>query len=160
MSEKAPEYTTEDIQEKATLDLGKNLLIALVDEIRLLKKPWQATGEQEQGAVIERLAKAIDFNVRGAVHILACGNYEIVPGKVEQVVFKDGVKAVIRCNKHIGNVHALAEREGDTVVMIMVDFDTYTGTMCDVNPDPDQPELGLDDHDETGERKHYPQEDE
>lgn len=148
MSEPALEYTPEEVEERARLNLGKNLLKALIEQIRLLERPWQAMPEDQQQAVIDVLAKAINFNVRDAINLITTQNYSAVPGKVESVMFKDGVKAVIKCNKHNQTVHDLADREGESIVIIITDPQAYLESMGEVMPDDNQEPLDLGDPEE------------
>lgn len=63
-----------------TIDtIGKDMLSAMVDELRNQQDVWQKLSEDKQGEVIERLTKRVKSNVQTAVHLIASnGNHTIV----------------------------------------------------------------------------------
>ena len=53
-----------------TIDtIGKDMLSAMVDELRNQQDVWQKLSEDKQGEVIERLTKRVKSNVQTAVHL-------------------------------------------------------------------------------------------
>ena len=50
--------------------VGRDILSALVQEIKLLPKPWVSLSEAKQNDVLDRLRKRVDDNVRMAVHLI------------------------------------------------------------------------------------------
>ncbi len=68
--------------------VGKDLLSALIDEIRTLPEPWHKLSEQKQADIIERCGKRVDYNVKRAVHLIASDGRIVVAGDVDQIVMK------------------------------------------------------------------------
>lgn len=133
-------------EEKAILNMtaqtaGKDLLSALIDEIRTMPDVWQKLSESKQADIIERLAKRVDYTVKRVVHLIASDGRIVVAGDVEQIVIKDGVKAVVKFSKNAPNLHHLYETESSAVLVVVANASDFTGGMDDIKPDPDQQDL-------------------
>lgn len=140
---KPVEFTDEEfaVLNMTAQTIGKDLLSALVDEIRTLPDVWQKLSEQKQSDIIERCTKRVDYNVKRAVHLIASDGRIVVAGDVEQIVIKDGVKAVVKFGKNTANLHHLYESESNAVLVVVANASDFTGGMDDVKPDPDQQDL-------------------
>ena len=62
---------TKDFRAMTAETIGKDLLSALIDELRLLPKPWIQLPQDKQNDVIDRLRKRVETNVGMAVHIIS-----------------------------------------------------------------------------------------
>lgn len=70
--------------------LGKDLLGALVTEIKLLPEPWHKLSKAKQDDIIDRLRKRVESNVKMAVHLLAAEGRVTIAGDLDQITIKDG----------------------------------------------------------------------
>ena len=85
-----------DAREMTAETVGKDLLQALLAELRLLPKPWEQLPQGRQDDVIDRLRRRVETNVKMAVHLLAAQGRIVVAGAMDQITIKDGVKAVVK----------------------------------------------------------------
>ncbi len=141
-----------DFREMTSDTIGKDLLQALVSEIRLLPKPWEALPKAKQDDVIDRLRKRVDYNVKMAVHILAAEGRTVVAGALDQITIKDGVKAVVKFGTNAGNMQELFESAGQDVLVVVANPGAHTSGMDKVQGEADQRamDLGHEYHDNDG----------
>lgn len=123
--------------------IAADLLNALLQEIRLMPKPWEQIGEDEQGETIDRLRKRVCESVRDAVYAISSDQRVTVRATVESVTFKDGIKVVVTMGKHMEGRHDIADATGQDVLMVLADPSAYMVGVHDIKPDPDQNELNL-----------------
>ena len=76
--------------------IGKDLLQALLMELRLLPEPWPKLSKARQDDVIDRLRARVETSIKMAVHLLASEGRTVVAGGLDQITIKDGVKAVVK----------------------------------------------------------------
>ena len=117
---------------------GRDLLEALVLEIKLLQRPWDAMTQAEQDEYIERLRKRVEENVRQAVNKIVSDDQVVMAATVESVTFKDGVKAQLKISKHAIGRHELADCEGSDVIVVIVDPKVYMQGIHEIKGAPDQ----------------------
>ena len=129
--------------------IGKDLLSALIDEIRTLPDVWQKLSQAKQADIIERVSKRVDYNVKRAVHLIASDGRIVVAGDVEQIVIKDEAKAVVKFSKNAENLHQLFDCESKAVLVVVANSSDFTGGMDEVQADPDQTEFDLHDGDKA-----------
>jgi hypothetical protein len=132
--------------------MGKDLLGALVTEIRLLKKPWEKLSENQQNELIERLRNRIGDSIAQAVHILAADGRVVCQGDLDQVTIKDGVKAVVKFSLSQPNLHEMYEAQGKSVLLVVADEKKFTTGMDEVQGESDQRtmDMGHEYHDNDG----------
>lgn len=123
--------------------VGRDLLGALVTEIKLLPDVWQKLSEAKQNSVIDRLRNRVETNVRMAVHCIASEGRTVVTGDMEQITIKDGVKAVIKFGPHTGNLHELYESSGKPVLVVVANAADHTGGMDEIQGENDQRAMDL-----------------
>lgn len=133
----------QDCRAMTAQSMGRDLLHALLAELRLLPKPWEQLAKDKQDDVIERLRKRVDTNVKMAVHLLAADGRTTVAGALEQITIKDGVKAVVKFSALAPNLHELYDVSGKEVLIVVASADDYTGGMDEVVGEDDQRGLDL-----------------
>ena len=96
---------------KATMSMtaasvGKDLLQALIQEIKLLPDVWAKIPKIKQDDVIERLCKRVDTNIKMAVHLLASQGRTVVAGDLEQIAsaMYAAYRAYVQNEDALGNV--------------------------------------------------------
>jgi len=136
--------------------IGKDLLSALVTEIRLLPNVWQKLPKAKQDDVIERLRNRVEENVKMVVFTIASQNRTTVAGSLDKVTIKGNVEAVIKFGINAGNLPELfaaaADQESKTVLVVVADPSAHTQGMDDVRGEDDQRnmDLGHEYHDNDG----------
>jgi ribosome modulation factor len=123
--------------------VGKDLLSALVTELKLLPDVWVKLSKAKQDDIIDRLRDRITSNVGMAVHTLASAGRTVVSGDLDQITIKDGVKAVIKFGANAPSLHELYEASGKAVLVVVASADDHTGGMDEVEGEVDQRGLDL-----------------
>jgi len=62
--------------------VGKDLLSALVAELKLMPEPWQKMPKRKQNDIIDRLRDRVAANVKMAVHLISASGRIVVSGGV------------------------------------------------------------------------------
>ncbi len=142
----------QDFRNMTADTLGKDLLSALVTEIKLLPDPWQKLSKAKQDDIIDRLSARVESNVKMAVHLLAAEGRVTIAGDLDQITIKDGVKAVVKFGTGAANLHELYEVAGKSVLVVVANAADHTGGMSDIQGEDDQRamDLGHEYHDNDG----------
>jgi len=123
--------------------VGKDLLSALVTEIKLLPDVWAKTSQAKQDDVIDRLRRRVEDNVKMAVHLIASEGRVVVAGDLDQITIKDGVKAVVKFSSAAPNLQELYEASGKAVIVVVANPAQYTGGIDKVRGEADQRAMDL-----------------
>lgn len=123
--------------------VGRDLLQALVAEIKLLPDAWVKISEKKQNDIIDRLRNRVASNVGMAVHTLASAGRTVVAGDLDQITIKDGVKAVIKFGANAPSLHELYEAQSKAVLVVVASAEDHTGGMDEVKGTSDQRGLDL-----------------
>lgn len=142
----------QDIRQMTADSIGKDLLQALVTELRLLPKPWDQLPQNKQDDILDRLRARVDTNIKMAVHLLAAQGRTTVVADLDQITRKDGIKAVFKINSNTAGRHELFDSEGKACLIIVADATDHTAGMDDVRGEADQRamDLGHEYHDNDG----------
>ena len=137
--------------------IGRDILQALVQEIKLLPNVWPKLSEAKQNDVIDRLRARVDHNVKMAVHLIASDGRTVVVGDLDQITIKDGVKAVVKFSSAAANLHELYEAGGKSVLVVVAAPDAHTAGMDEVRGEFDQRAMDLgQEYDPDGDGKGMP----
>ncbi|KQQ94966.1 hypothetical protein [Massilia sp. Leaf139] len=112
------------------------MIKAATKHLKTLSKPWIDMKEGEQKSVLATVHRDCREAVRDAVDIIASNARLTFQANVDQVVFKDGVKAVLTLAK--GDwAHSLADAEGGYVTIVIEERSKLLseGDALDVEPD-------------------------
>ncbi|WP_454763321.1 DNA translocase FtsK [Cupriavidus campinensis] len=129
---------------KATMNmtantLGKDLLSALVLEMKMMPDTWVKLSEKKQNDIIDRLRSRVDASVKMAVHLIAANGRTVVQGDLDKITIKDGAQALIKIGKSVAALHELAEAQGQAVLLVLSGGEgQYTGGMDEVRGESDQ----------------------
>lgn len=94
------------------------MIKAATKHLKTLPKPWIDLKEAEQHRVLGTVANDCRQAVKDAIDIIASNGRLTFTAAVDQVVFKDGVKAVLSLAK--GDwAHSLADAEGGYVTIVI-----------------------------------------
>jgi hypothetical protein len=136
---------SQDFRQMTADTVGKDLLGALVQEIKLLPDVWPKLSKVKQDDVIDRLRKRVEENVNMAVFTLAAHDRTVVAGALDQITIKDGVKAVIKFGIKSANLDGLYEAasEGKDVLVVVAGTKEHTSGMNDIKGEDDQRNMDL-----------------
>lgn len=101
-----------------------NVMEAAMKQMRSIEVPWTKMKEADQRKVISEVKEDVVYAILGAVDLICSDNRTRFRAKVDQVTFKDGVKAVLL----MGNdecSHELADAAGGTVLVVIEDPGRY-----------------------------------
>jgi len=132
-----------DIREMTADTIGRDILQALVQEIKLLPDLWVKMPKKKQDDVINRLRSRVDHNVRMAVHLIASDNRTTIVGDLDQVTSKDGIKAVFKISSASKGRHHLFDSVGKACLIVIADADEAVGGMDEVQGESDQRAMDL-----------------
>lgn len=132
-----------DFRAMTAESVGKDLLSALVTELKLLPDVWVKLSKAKQDDIIDRLRNRVASNVGMAVHTLASAGRTVVSGDLDQITIKDGVKAVIKFGANAPSLHELYEASGKAVLVVVASADDHTSGMDEVEGEVDQRGLDL-----------------
>lgn len=135
--------TPQDFRQMTAETVGKDILQALVMELKLLPKPWPEIPKAKQDDIIDRLRGRVETNIKMAVHLLASQGRTVVAGDLDQITIKDGVKAVVKFGSGAANLHELYDVAGKAVLVVVANAADHTGGMGDVTGENDQRGLDL-----------------
>ncbi|HEY1772474.1 MAG TPA: hypothetical protein VGH91_04700 [Gammaproteobacteria bacterium] len=125
--------------DKMTSDTLLGSLMQLVhQELVVMQKPWQAMTEEEQADAIHRIEMSLRQAVTKATKLLASDDRANAMATLEQLVLKDGIKAVLKLPKDTGSTQFLADAVGKSVLVVFIDADAHMSGADAVQPDPNQ----------------------
>lgn len=123
--------------------IGKDLLQALVQELKLMPDTWPKLSKTKQDDIIDRLRDRVANNIRMAVHLLASEGRTVVTGDLDQITIKDGAKAVIKIGRSAESLHELYDAADKAVLIVVSDVGGHLGGMDGVTGEADQRGLDL-----------------
>lgn len=135
MNDAAPEQVTPEIT--SARFLTGDLIKICVEQIRQQQVPWGALPEKEQQKVIDRVTDVCSKAAREAAKIVAGLGRPTVQAEIESVTFKDGIKIVLTMSKSQAERHAIADAQGDGVLLVLPDYAAIAGGEP---PKPDRPD--------------------
>lgn len=91
--------------------VGKDLLSALVLELKMLPDTWVKLSQKKQDDIIDRLRGRVDASVKMATHLIAANGRTVVQGDLDKITIKDGAQALIKIGKSVSALHELAEAQ-------------------------------------------------
>jgi len=119
-----------------------DLMKCVIEQVKVLPKPWDALSENEQRDYLDRVELQVADAVRQAIRIITSQGHNMVPAKVDSVTYKDGCKVVLKAVGGIENTIHLAEAEGQFVNVIIPAAELLNGS-GKPQPEPDQRGLEL-----------------
>lgn len=135
--------THQDPREMTATTVGRDLLSALIQELKLLPEPWHKLSQAKQDDIIDRLRDRVENNVKMAVHLIASEGRTVVQGDLDQVTIKDGAKVVIKIGRGAESLHDLYDSQGKAVLIVVADSQTHTAGMGAVRGESDQRGMDL-----------------
>lgn len=119
--------------------IGKDLLAAMIDELKSAPNSWQKLTKDQQDDVIDRLKRRIAVNITAAVSIIAAKDRPTLTGHVKKVTFADsGVEGQIVLSKNQPGRHDLSDSQGEDVLIVITNPKEFTQTMDDIEGEQEQ----------------------
>ncbi len=118
--------TTEtEVAAKNALDIAREFMLgelmqAAMKQLRSLDKPYLRLPENDQKKIIREVEEDCQKAIKRAVEIIASDDRTRFLATVEQVTFKDGVKAVLTMANTEAS-HELADTAGGSVLVVIED---------------------------------------
>ena len=109
---------TDYIEIGETTLLG-DLMKTVVEQLKVMPKPWEALSERQQQEFLDRIELQVADAVRQTVRIISSHGMINVPCIVDSVTYKDGCKVVLKAVGNIANTIHLAESSGQPVSVII-----------------------------------------
>ena len=134
---------TTDIRNMTADSVGRDLLQALITELKLLPKPWAALTKAKQDDVIDRLRARVENQIKMAVHVLASDGRTTITADLEQVTAKDGIKAQFKISQASQGRHDLFDSVGRACLIVLANAEDHTGGMDDIQGEHDQRAMDL-----------------
>lgn len=138
--------------EVAEATLLGDMIQTCVDELKASKDVWQKLSERDQQDALFRLRCRCESAVRKAITILASADRPTIFATLEQVTVKDGIKAVLKLDKHDPQRHELTDATGRQVLIVVQAAEQHLGGEGP-KPDADQKGLPLADGSAPGEQE-------
>jgi len=124
--------------------LVASLVNSQLDTIKELERPWHKLSEAEQDRIIQKLDFDTKKLIRHSITILESGiERVVVSAGVDQVVFKDGVKIVLKVPAHEEKRHELADAQGHIVKIVLIEENDTLNSDGLPTAEPDQNNLNL-----------------
>jgi hypothetical protein len=132
--------TKEYSEDVARRFLLGDLIKASSKRFKALSVPYSELKQAEQERLLEGLHDDIREAVFDAIDLISSNTRLTFRASVDQVVFKDGVKAVLTMGKTL-EAHSLADAEGSFVTIVIEDRSTMLDAGDATAGEPDQPAL-------------------
>lgn len=131
------------ITEQAASTAGRDLLEALVLELRMLPKPWPQLVKHDQDEIIHRLRSRVTAAVQAAVHTIASEDRVVADATLTKVTFKGGIKAEFELSRSCAARHDLADAEGKLCLIVLADAARHLEGVEAVRGEEDQRAMDL-----------------
>lgn len=131
----------ENVAAFAADTLAAQMLQAIVTELAGFQARFSDLNEHQQNAAIEHLRARVRAMIAEALGILFRADYPACLAELESITFRDGITAKLTIAKAAEHRHELADRVGQTVVVIMADSTQYLAGLDDIRAKAQQGEL-------------------
>lgn len=108
--------------------------------------PWNLQGESQQRETISKVTSAVEHAVERAVRIIAADGRCTMVGILTKIAIKDNYKAEVVFSASDPLRHALADAQGQDVLLVVAGEEPYFGERKAAHPDPDEPDLPMAEH--------------
>lgn len=120
-----------------------DMMQLVIGEMRALPNVWEKLSQDRQDEVIGRVQKRCADAVRQCVQMIATSGRTAIPGALDSVTVKDGIKAVVKLSMTDPNRHELIDACGRGVIVIVADAAEFAGGADEIKGEPDQREMDI-----------------
>ena len=129
---------------QATDSMGKALMRALVDHIKLMPDQWHKLSEQKQQDLLDSMGDSVHSLVKETAQRFMAVGFPSVGVILQQITLKqDGIKGTILIERTDNGIDALSHQAGRQLVLVLTSPELYSAGVDEFEPDPDQPGLPL-----------------
>lgn len=129
---------SEATKKLAAQDMSTQICEAVIKAFKGLSKTWKESSEADQRFAINSIDMTIKQAISKAVETIAADKRAVVQCTVDQVVFKDGVKIVLK-SAGTASTHELADATGQKVLVVITAEEKFKGAAP--KPEKDQKPL-------------------
>lgn len=126
--------------------LGKDLLSAIVDEVKAMPDAWPKLNYVKQDELIERLRRRVRELVAHGLDRLLRGQYPAVAASVDAILVKKGIVAKLTIDRQGHDWHEVIDAVGTNVLLVLADPEEYLQGMEEIKAVADQRDLFLADN--------------
>lgn len=130
--------------------LGHDILEALLAEVKQ-HVGWDTLPVAQQHMIIERLRQRTRHVVTEGLMMLFRGQYPACEATLEDIRIKRGLQVKLKIAKGAQNWHEIVEAEGQRVLIVMADPETYLARMDEIKAAANQRDLFTGDYKGTDE---------
>jgi hypothetical protein len=124
--------------------IGRDLLLAIVTELKTLKKPFEDLDERGQSDSIMRCTTAVRAQLSRGFSLIVGGGFAHAPATLEKVAFTPkGVQGTVSLAPASEYRHALSDHAGHGVIIVLASVENYLQRMNEVRAEKDQPQLNF-----------------
>lgn len=138
----------EQVKKMAASNMSLAIIEANLKVLKGMKKGWDTMTEFEKRDVTNQLDSVIKNEITKAVDIIVADKRVTLKAQVDQVVFKDGCKIVLKAASTESALQ-LADAQGNSVLVIITGVEKFKSE-APPKPDKDQKPLALDPKKEGG----------
>lgn len=141
MTEPQPERDPLEIVTLTAETLGRDILAALIEEIKRIPSSWEQLKSHDQQMAIERLAQRTRLVITEGLYLLFRGHYPACEATLEGIAIKKGLRVSLKIAKGARNWHEVVEAEGSQVLLVMADPAQFVERMDEIKAQADQKDL-------------------
>lgn len=120
-------------------------------ELHAMPAAWSSLSEDQQGAILTRVAQRCRAAIAEVVRIVATQNRPSMNALVDSVTFKDGIRVVLKLPPGAPDRYSLADASGQQVLILVTHAENLMGGESEaIKPDPVQRSLHLDESANAG----------
>lgn len=138
------EYVATGRYEMEADTLSGDIRDALLTHVRSMEVGWRFLNESQQRDKIHAMTAAATNLVRQALNVIAATEHPHVIVEVGAIKIDKGVEIKLGCAGTVDNITKLAEHSKHAAVLTLVSPEQFFGEKAEAKPDPDQPELPVD----------------
>jgi len=133
-----------------TANVGKDILAAVVEELKQQQKGFALCNESQQEQLIRRIDQRIRQAVRAGFEVMVAGDLPSAIATLEEVKFNaKGCAGKLALAATSESRHDLSDYAGRPVVVVLASSDDYLKRMDEIRGEKDQKQLSIDDADDT-----------
>ena len=117
-----------EINEQVEIELATihgDLTNKMLEEIQVLKQPWEKTSEPEQAEIIDRIKSNAEHQIMRIANLLANKGFQHCAAAVDTVTHKEGCKIVLQANDEEGGLSFARRSGGGKVTVVFLDEKAY-----------------------------------
>ncbi|MDQ0132639.1 hypothetical protein J2T08_000540 [Neorhizobium galegae] len=137
------------VEDMAAETLSGDLRDVMLTHIRSMETPWSKMSEAAQSDKIYAISNASETIVRRAVAMIAARGQDPMFGRISKFTVKDEIKSELIAPSSVANIEKVAENIGQPCIVIFANPDQFIGQKAEPKADKDQPDLPIDDEDDS-----------